>query len=149
MYDDLLNLGLTPRKSLILPNILNNIPYEYRDAFIIGYFDGDGSIVHPKERMKSTGKIYPSHRTTISIRGTSQLLTGMTEHLELNNKLTYNKTYILNIGNKKDVVRFLKCYNNLTFFLQRKYDKLVLRMNHSSYNELIQAQTISSPFPHF
>ena len=25
-------------------NIIKNIPYEYRDAFIIGYFDGDGSI---------------------------------------------------------------------------------------------------------
>lgn len=40
----LINLGITPNKSLTIGNIIENIPYEYRDAFIIGYFDGDGSV---------------------------------------------------------------------------------------------------------
>lgn len=42
MYQDLINLGLCPRKSLVikLPEILD----QYFDYFLRGYFDGDGCI---------------------------------------------------------------------------------------------------------
>ena len=48
-------LGITSNKSLSMGNIIKNIPYEYRDAFIIGYFDGDGSVtirdgLYPNDR---------------------------------------------------------------------------------------------------
>jgi intein/homing endonuclease len=145
LYNDLIHLGIVPQKSMIIGNIIENIPYQYRNAFIIGYFDGDGSISLPKERLHHTNdNIYQSHRTTISIRGTKLLLTGIKNHLQLNNKLVFNKTFILNIGSKKDVVKFLSCYNNLPFFLYRKFDKLISRMQHFSYDKFIQEQTISS-----
>lgn len=146
LYNDLITLGITPRKSLTLGNVIENIPYKYRNGFIIGYFDGDGSILHPKERLHyNNGNIYPSHRTAISIRGTEALLSSIKNHLSLNNKLIYHKTYILNIGNKRDVIKFISCYNGLPFFLFRKFDKLISRIQHPSYNKFIQEQTISSP----
>lgn len=149
MFKDLVNLGITPKKSLTLQNILKNIPYKYRDSFIIGYHDGDGSVILPKGKIKqTTNKWYPSHSTNISIRGTKELLEAFKLHLNINTKLVYNKTYVLNINTKKDVIRFLKCYNNLNFFLGRKFNKLITRLNHSSYNKFIQAQTISSPYPY-
>lgn len=46
MYNDLLSLGVTPRKSLSI--LFPSIPIEYLHLFIRGYFDGDGCI-HLKE----------------------------------------------------------------------------------------------------
>ena len=46
MYNDLLELGVTPRKSLSIP--FPTIPTEYLHFFVRGYFDGDGCL-HLKE----------------------------------------------------------------------------------------------------
>ena len=43
MFDDLLKLGLTPRKSLTI-KFPDNIPNDYFSHFVRGYFDGDGCI---------------------------------------------------------------------------------------------------------
>ena len=59
-------------------NIIENIPYEYRDAFIIGYFDGDGSVsINDKLILHRNGKFYPNHSLYISIRGTKEFLSGI------------------------------------------------------------------------
>jgi len=151
MFDDLVNLGLTENKSKTLSNILDNIDYQYRDAFIVGYSDGDGSVLLPSPNGKvkpSTGVLYPSHSVHVNMRGTEDLLTGIHKHLELSNNITFHKTHILHISSKKDIIRYLSCYNNLNFFLERKFNKLISRLNHHSFNKLIQVQTISSSFPH-
>lgn len=46
MYDDLLNLGITPKKTYTMDlwQVINNIPSCLLKDFIHGYFDGDGSI---------------------------------------------------------------------------------------------------------
>lgn len=46
MYDDLLKLGLVPKKTytMNLHDVFENIPYYLFKDFIHGYFDGDGSI---------------------------------------------------------------------------------------------------------
>ncbi len=51
MYKDLINLGLTPKKSatMLFPK---NIPYNLMKNFIRGYFDGDGTI-HLEKRKNS------------------------------------------------------------------------------------------------
>jgi len=45
IYDDLYKLGVEPRKSLTckFPN-KEQVPEEFTNSFILGYFDGDGSI---------------------------------------------------------------------------------------------------------
>lgn len=51
--------GITENKSLSMDNILCNMPMKYRNAFIIGYFDGDGSVsVSDREKKLMIEGIY-------------------------------------------------------------------------------------------
>ena len=146
MFDDLVSCGITQNKSKTLSNILENIPYEFRDSFIVGYIDGDGSIILPKGKTKTnTDKWYPSNSVHVSARGTYELLNGIKEHLNLTTSINFSSTHIIHINSKKDIVRYLKCYENLDFFLERKYNKLISRLDHPSFNKFMQVQTISSP----
>ena len=51
-------------------NIILNIPKELRDAFIIGYFDGDGSVSHISHSTNNRS-------LSISLRGTYVFLQGV------------------------------------------------------------------------
>ena len=119
-------------------NILENIPYEYRNAFIIGYFDGDGSVtVLNGERLNDKGYLCKDYSLYISIRGTQNFLSGVCEHLSIDKShiKQYDSIPRLSFANKGDVVHFFKCYNNLTFYYKRKYDKFLSRINHPSYDK--------------
>ena len=65
----------------------------------------------------------------------------------LNIPLSFIKQYDsisqLNITNKKYISRFLQCYNNLSFYYIRKYEKFVNWGNLDKRYK--QVQTISSP----
>lgn len=139
----LIKLGITPNKSLTMPNIIPNIPKEYRKAFILGYFDGDGSVSLPKPRHKYSNPqkkdiLYPSHRLTINIRGTKEFLQGIADELELDYYQInqYDSIPNMTIGHKESIVKFFKCYEGLSFFLERKYNKFLKRINHPSYKLL-------------
>lgn len=137
---DLNNLGIYPKKSMTIGNIINNIPYEFRDSFIIGYFDGDGSVTLPKGNTKISKKglqNYPSYRTVVNFRGTLEFLQGIATHLNVNTKITFDKTHSLYIRRKEYILRFFSCYKNLNFYLLRKHDKFLERINHESYRKLI------------
>lgn len=71
MYNDLLKLGVTPRKSLTI--LFPNIPLEYQSFFLRGYFDGDGCIHLIKRK-------YPR---LIFTSGSAKFLEGITETLSL------------------------------------------------------------------
>lgn len=110
------NLGITYNKSLTMPNILINIPEQFRDAFIIGYFDGDGSVtiregLHPNDR----GILCKDHSLYIQIRGTKELLEGICNHLTIDKSHIRfpDSIYSLSFASKKDTYRFFQCYNNL------------------------------------
>lgn len=111
----LINLGIVPNKSLIISNIFENIPKEFRKSAILGYFDGDGSIFHMK------------HNTTdyISIRGTEALLLGIISEIGLENFKLHkpDSTYKLDFGSKLEISKFKTIYENAPFFLTRKYEK--------------------------
>ena len=141
---DLFNLGITPKKSLKISNIIKNIPYNLRDAFIIGYFDGEGSVSPlsnkgGKKYVKSCDciKVYPSYNLNINIRGTKDFLNGICEHLNINSNFIrqYDSIPVLTFSNKKDVLNFFKCYKNLDFYLERKYNVFLSRINHPSYDK--------------
>lgn len=126
-YQDLLNLGITKRKSLTLGNFIANIPKKFRKYSIIGYFDGDGSILKSGKTCR-----------VISIRGTNSVLQAIAEELDLKQyKIAkYDATPRLTFGSTPEVKKFYNCYNGLDFYLKRKYDIL-----HEKFD---QAQTISS-----
>ena len=140
-------LGITSNKSLTIGNIIENIPYEYRDAFIIGYFDGDGSVTIRKGQYPNDrGILCYDYSIYIQIRGTKNFLSGICEHLKINVSHIHQNDSIphLSFANKKDTYRFFQCYKNLPFYYERKYNKFLQRINHISYDKYKQVQTISS-----
>ena len=141
-------LGIISNKSLSMGNIIKNIPYEYRDAFIIGYFDGDGSVTirdgkYPNDR----GILCKDYSLYIQIRGTREFLFGICNHLKIDTSHIHQNDSIphLSFASKKDTYRFFQCYSNLPFYYERKYNKFLQRINHPSYDKYKQVQTISSP----
>ena len=141
------NLGIVSNKSLTMGNIIKNIPEKYRDAFIIGYFDGDGSVtIRDGEYLNDRGILCKDHSLYIQIRGTKEFLIGICEHLNIskNHIKEYDSIPRLSFANKKDTYRFFQCYNNLQFYYERKYEKFLKRINHPSYDKYKQVQTISS-----
>ncbi|MBY0062367.1 LAGLIDADG family homing endonuclease [Priestia aryabhattai] len=68
MIEDLKNWGVVPRKSLIV-TFPNSLSEEYYNSFILGYFDGDGSISCSNEKWQ------------ISLVGTKEFLERIQEIL--------------------------------------------------------------------
>lgn len=146
--EDLNKLGITTNKSLTIKNIIENIPYEYRDAFIIGYFDGDGSVViRDGLHLNSRGVLCKDYSLYIQLRGTEEFLKGICNHLKISEShiKDYDSIPQLRFASKKDTYRFFQCYKNLPFYYERKYNKFLQRINHPSYDKYKQVQTISSP----
>ena len=150
LINSLLLIGIGQNKSLSMPNIIVNIPKEYRKAFIIGYFDGDGcfvdsKVIRTRKHLKKDGtiSIYKGEKwnSQISIKGTEQFLQGIVNELQiLNFKITQiknQKIHTLTIIKNSDILKFYNCYNYCDFYLQRKKDKFT--------RKIIQVQTISSP----
>lgn len=120
LTEDLQNLGITPNKSLTMGNIITNIPLNYRDAFVIGYFDGDGSVSRVQHSLNNRS-------LHIQIRGTFSFLEGISNHLCIPTSFIkqYDSIPQLYIANKKYISRFFQCYTNLPFYFKRKYDKFI------------------------
>lgn len=134
-------LGITSNKSLSIGNIIKNIPYEYRDAFIIGYFDGDGSVtIRDGEYPNDRGILCKDYSLYIQIRGTKDFLSGICNHLKIDASHIHQNDSIphLSFASKKDTYRFFQCYKNLPFYYERKYNKFLQRINHPSYDKYKQ-----------
>lgn len=141
-------LGINSNKSLSMGNIIKNIPYEYRDAFIIGYFDGDGSVtIRAGQHLNDRKILCYDYSLYVQIRGTTDFLSGICSHLKIDTTHIHQNDSIphLSFASKKDTYRFFQCYKNLPFYYKRKYDKFLERINHPSYDKYKQVQTISSP----
>ena len=135
---DLMKYGITHNKSLTMENIIENIPIEFRDAFIIGYFDGDGSVtVRDGLHKNSKNNMVYDYSIYIQIRGTKKFLQGICKHLNIteNHIRKFDSIPQLSFANKKDVVRLFKCYNNLPFYYERKHDVFLKRINHPSFDK--------------
>lgn len=115
MSKDLSNLGVTPRKSLTLqpPKIDNNFALPY----ILGYFDGDGSIFQTKQ-----------NEFGINIEGTKETLEWINNILNISNKLEKRKddntnNYYIRCGGIQKPYQILKqLYNSVDIHLDRKYE---------------------------
>ena len=116
MSKDLEKLGIVPRKSLILkPPIIDE---KYYLPFILGYFDGDGSICKLKQ--------YNNYEW--SIQGTKEMLNWINSVLQLDCKLRQRNpnsnlnNYYISIGGTNKIYNILyKLYNSCNIHLERKY----------------------------
>lgn len=144
---DIMKYGITPNKSLTMGNIIENIPIEYRDAFIIGYFDGDGSVsIRDGLHANDKGVMVSDYSLYIQFRGTREFFSGVCSHLNISESHIHQNDSIprLTFASKKDTYRLYQCYKNLPFYYKRKHDKFLARINHPSYDKYKQDQTISS-----
>ena len=144
-------IGITSNKSLTMPNLIKNIPSQYRKSFIIGYFDGDGcfidSLVTKKKKRYNTKKeflredSYLMYNSHISIKGTKDFLQGIIEELEIPTytlkQYSNQKIHTLRVVSNEGILKFYNCYQHCDFYLQRKKDKFT--------RKIIQVQTMSSP----
>lgn len=115
--NDLIDKGILPNKSLILqpPHILE----EFYKPFILGYFDGDGSI--------SKSSQYNNY--SISIQGTKEILTWICEVLDWDAKLekrninSNNNSYYIRCGGTNKPYQILnQLYNSCEIHLDRKFN---------------------------
>ena len=150
IVNDLESYSLTSNKSLTMPNLILNIPKNYRKAFILGYFDGDGCFIDSKvtrkrKYLKKDGSISEyigeKYNSYISIKGTKEFLQGIVDELQIQSynikQISNQNIYTLIIIKNLDILKFYDCYNYCDFYLQRKKDKFT--------RKIIQVQTISSP----
>lgn len=107
---DIEKIGITEKKSLTLQNIINNIPPIYRDVFITGYFDGDGTVGLYTQLDKRDGRYYTYAK--IGLIGTKEFLEGLRNHLGIQgsffNIIKNKNVYLFSLKKKSDVLLFNK-----------------------------------------
>jgi len=127
MYNDLLHLGLVPKKSKIA--IFPLVPSRYLNHFVRGYFDGDGCVYLQKTKG-ITKPIIIKRFLVIFTSGSAAFLEKLGMMLKNRLGLRYKKLYD---GNKafqlryctNDAIKIFKflykpCYQKL--YLERKFD---------------------------
>lgn len=115
---DLIACGITPKKSFTLKHPL--IPQEFFLPYILGYFDGDGSIF-----CLNGSNIYG-----INFEGTFETVAWINETLQINSKISKrypdnpkNNYYIRCGGTKKPYLILKQLYDSCDIHLDRKYNK--------------------------
>lgn len=115
--NDLANKGILPNKSLILQPPA--IPEQFYKPFILGYFDGDGSI----------SKTSQYNNYSISIQGTKEILTWICKVLEWDAKLekrnpnSQSNSYYIRCGGTNKPYQILKqLYDSCDIHLDRKFN---------------------------
>lgn len=115
MSHDLTAAGVPPRKSLILEP--PKIKEQYFLPYILGYFDGDGSIFETKQGLWG-----------INIEGTKEILTWINDILNISSKLEKrneddkNNYYIRCGGTNKPYEIMKQLYESVKVHLDRKYE---------------------------
>lgn len=126
MYDDLVYLGLTPRKSNTID--FPKVPKKHLSHFVRGYFDGDG-CVRFNTTKNSQNQITVNHLRIYFTSGSIAFLQGLNKYinqdLKLNNKKIYNNitAYNLQYSTQETIMLFKYLYGQLTnrVYMDRKF----------------------------
>jgi NDP-sugar pyrophosphorylase family protein len=128
MYNDLINKGCFPKKSLILKFPTDEqVPFAFIHHFIRGYFDGDGSI----SVFKAFNKLRNKHYTVaeVNICGTLEFLQEVSKILNMTKSCVYKEKrrvgniYKLKFHNRPRVENFYTIvYKDCHIQLNRKQE---------------------------
>lgn len=123
IYNDLVNLGGSERKSLTI-EFPDQIPKEYLSDFIRGYFDGDGCIYCKKNNRVITSFCSGSKKFLDKLWEILKEEAGVEGgyYCSSNKTISFGKADSLKIG------RFM-FKNNPELFLKRKKDKFLYFLN--------------------
>lgn len=143
MCNDLINLGCTPQKSIILEFPKNNIlPEKYINDFVRGYFDGDGGVSYTEGTYysKARGKNYKQRHYRCYFCGNKHFLQKIkdilnsnginTSDLKEDNRGKAVNLYIYGKDNIEKLKHFL--YTKDCVCLSRKFEKFNDIENNSS-----------------
>jgi hypothetical protein len=132
MFNDLLKLGLTPRKSLAIKFPMD-VPDKYLHHFIRGYFDGDGCAT-VKWGVGKYGQRILKGLAVIFISGSEEFLEGLSKTVyrvvgfdkkEICDSIRYSRAYQLKYSTVQESLKwfnFLYANKTLNLFLKRKFD---------------------------
>jgi hypothetical protein len=133
MCSDLISYGCIPRKTHKL-EFPNNLPTEFINDFIRGFFDGNGSVFY-SERIqfdKRRNKSYIQKKFGCGFDSTYKFLEVLKYYLELNNIKTgeiskgHGEIYRLEFGAKESIVNFFRyIYEDADIYLERKFNKFI------------------------
>lgn len=126
MAQDLSKYGIVPQKTY-KQNKLPNIPKEYMNHFIRGYFDGDGgiSLIKPKDQHLHRANIMFCADETLA-NEIKELLFNEVEIMSsiINMNKYGNDIYNVRFGKNEYIYKFYDyIYNNATFYMKRKKEK--------------------------
>lgn len=141
---DLVKLGILPNKSYKDIDFLEFVPKQYQLFFIIGYFDGDGSVCKVKKHQ----------HFVVSFAGNISLIQSIKDYFLENHgfndvkiqKDKRNNVHTVNWSSKKDLNCFRELYTNILpkeILLKRKL-QIFKSVDYDSYvrkNEQKYAQT--------
>lgn len=125
LVDDLIKLGVEPRKSLTM-RWFSGIPDEYLRHFVRGYLDGDGCIC--TYNRKNRGQIIE-----VSFLGTRDFLEGMSVNISKQINIPIIKVFdVKNTKIKRMKYSYSSAlklldwlYKDCNLYLLRKYDKYI------------------------
>lgn len=125
VFNDLVNLGLSPRKSNSIKFL--KVPNEFLGDFIRGYFDGDGNVSFGRYWRKDRQKWYYILSTRFT-SGSIGFLKGLKESLKsyIFGGGIYEKNrggYDLEFSLRDSIALYNLMYNNISsdLYLNRKY----------------------------
>ena len=111
--------GLTPNKSLTL-KFPNNVPKEFLNHYIRGYFDGDGCIYIDKNFSKPMGIFAGSHDYCLE-------LVNVLQKEEIKGRFRKHSSiecYYTRVSSNSEVLKLYNfLYKDATIFLERKKEK--------------------------
>ncbi len=125
LVESLMAHGCTPRKSLSL-QFPSSLPEEYLPAWILGYFDGDGSINVWQSNKPGRNAL----EAMVQIIGTYNVLEGICSVLDagvngFSTKIRpYGAVYKITYGGSRQVLKTLDfLYSSSGRYLKRKHEK--------------------------
>lgn len=142
IFNDLLKLGFTPRKSKTLQ--FPSVPSKYLAHFIRGYFDGDGCVHLGKYLRKDRNRInwvFSSRFTS----GSKCFLQGLWRHLSkiVSGGTLYkkNRGFDLAFSRQDSIALFRLMYDNVSskLFLERKHDLFLEAFRVLKYKNAVVA----------
>jgi predicted DNA-binding protein YlxM (UPF0122 family)/transcriptional regulator with XRE-family HTH domain len=130
LYDDIVNLGLTPNKSLIMQ--FPNVPNEYVRHFIRGCWDGDGSVYIEKESRR-IGASFVSGSIEFVDGMVGELVSAGFSNRTIYSKNNESKSYSFKFSGSQVRMLYHYLYDGVpdTEYLERKFKlfRLSLEMN--------------------
>ena len=122
-YKFLLNVGLTPKKSLTLDKI--DVPDKYFKDFLRGVIDGDGSIsswIHKSNRnIQWSSRIFSGSKLFINwLKEKTEKQFKIKGKLHISKKINTNPLYTLKFGKFSTKTILSNCYYQGSFALGRK-----------------------------